>query len=253
MAPEIATAEILGVRIACLDQAGLLQAFAGRLDDPAGDHPYTLGYANSYVLNLAQSDSGYRARINAFDLVYADGFGAVLAGRILGTCPLVKLTGADYIHLVFKTLAARRASVFILAGKPGVAERAGAYYQRLYPGFELAGTADGYFERESSEQVVERIRIAAPDVLFVGMGTNRQEGWIGMHADRLPVKICWAVGGLFDYAAGALRRAPRWMLRLQLEWLWRLIVDPAGTWRRYLLETPVFFLRVLQARFRSKG
>jgi len=244
--------DILGVRITCTDQDGLLQAMTDRLQAAPDVRPFIFGYANTYVLNLAWADPDYRAKLNGFDLVYADGFGAVLAGRILGRCRLVKLTGADWVDRAFAALAEKKARVFILAGKPGVADRAGRYYEEKYPGFTLAGTADGYISNENVDSMLERIADARPDLLFVGMGTNRQEHWIAMHADRLPVKICWAVGGLFDYAAGELRRAPKWMRDIQLEWFWRLLVDPAGTWRRYLLGTPLFIWRVLGAWFRER-
>ncbi len=242
--------DILGVPVACLDRQGLLDAAASRLEAQESPPPFRIAYANSHCLNLAQRDAGFRAALGRFDLVYADGFGPVLAGRILGGCRLEKLTGADWVDALFHRLAQRGARIFILAGRPGIASRAADHYLQKYPGLALAGTADGFFENMTESEVLAQIRAAQPDVLFVGMGSPRQEAWIDRQSQALPVKICWAVGALFDYAAGQERRAPGWMLALQLEWLWRLLMDPRGKWRRYLIGTPVFLIRVLAARLR---
>jgi N-acetylglucosaminyldiphosphoundecaprenol N-acetyl-beta-D-mannosaminyltransferase len=250
MAPEFTTAEILGVRIACLDMPGLLSIFEALLAGARGSRPYLLTYTNSHCLNIAKQDPDYKDGVNRFDLVYADGFGVVMAGRALGICRLEKLTGADWLEGVCQILDLHAGRVFILASEPGVAQRAGRHFREKYPRLEIVGTADGYFEKKSEAEVLAQIRDSQPDVLFVGMGTPLQENWILKHSSTLPVKICWAVGALFEYPAGKLKRAPRWMLALQLEWLWRLIIDPGHTWRRYLLGIPYFFYQVLAAKLK---
>ena len=240
--------DVLGVQLACLDRTALVDLAAARCGEARAARPYSLTYANAHTLNLAQKDAAYRAALQAFDLVYADGSGPVFASRILyprAGCRLEKLTGADWLDDLCSRLAARQVRVYILAGKPGIAARAGAILEGRYPGLQIAGTADGFFRTRTEEEVLRDIRERRPDLLFVGRGVPRQEQWIAAHIDQLGVKICWAVGALFDYPAGAERRAPQWMLALQLEWLWRLMVDPVGKWRRYLLGTPIFVGRVL--------
>ncbi len=250
-------ASILGVRVACLDRAGLMAEVGHLLDAGEAGAPAVIGYANAHCLNLAQLDEMYRRSLQAFDLIYADGVGVVWAARLLGACRLHKLTGADWVEEVFGQLAARRCRVFLLAGEPGgaggpgVAAQAASSLARRYPGLVVAGSADGFFAEKTEAEVLAEIRAAAPDVLFVGMGVPRQEKWIEAHRHELPVKICWAVGALFDYTAGVERRAPRWMLRLGLEWLFRLREDPAGKWQRYLIGNPLFLWRVLASRCRN--
>jgi N-acetylglucosaminyldiphosphoundecaprenol N-acetyl-beta-D-mannosaminyltransferase len=238
-------AHILGVRVDCLDQAGLLAACEARLD---GGGQAWFGYTNAHSHNTAYEHAAFRATLNAFDIVYADGVGAVLASLLRRGCRLRKLTGADWLDALCARLARRGARIYLLAGQRGVAARAGAALAARFPGLVVAGTADGFFAEKSEAQVRAEIAACAPDVLFVGMGTPRQEMWIAAHCRALPVKICWAVGALFDYVAGVEARAPRWLLALGLEWLYRLREDPAGKWRRYLLGNPLFLWRVLRHR-----
>jgi len=104
-----------------------------------------------------------------------------------------------------------------------------------YPGIEIAGFRDGYFRPDDHLKIVEEIRASEADLLFVGMPTPFKETWCERHRERLNVPVILGVGGSFDVLAGFIRRAPRWMQSLGLEWLWRLLMEPRKLWKRYLI------------------
>jgi N-acetylglucosaminyldiphosphoundecaprenol N-acetyl-beta-D-mannosaminyltransferase len=240
------TVDILNVRVACLDFAGILDQVKDWL--PAQERR-TILYANAHCLNTACADVQVHAALNQADLVYADGIGVVWAGRFLGGCRLVKMTGADWIWPFCAWAQDQGVSIYILGGRPGVGSRAVQILLQSYPALKILGSADGYFLEQSEAEVIQEINRLCPQVLFVGMGTPKQELWVAARRPALEIPVCWAVGALFDYVAGDERRVPAWMYALGLEWMWRLWVNPHGKWRRYLLGNPRFVLRILKQRF----
>lgn len=247
--PGRRTASVLGVTIDCLDLEGLLGSVAGWI---AAGERRAVCYVNAHCLNLANADDGYRALLNRADLVYTDGVGVVWAARLLGGCRLRKMTGADWIEALCALAAREGWRIFIVAGEPGVAAAAAARLAARHPGLLIAGCADGFWRERSEAETLAAITSERPQLVLVGTGTPRQEQWIARHSPEQPPAVWWAVGALFDYVAGRERRAPAWMRRLALEWLWRLLVDPLGKWRRFVLGIPLFLLRVLLARRRSR-
>lgn len=108
---------------------------------------------------------------------------------------------------------------------------------------------DGYFPPSQEQEIVDRIAALRPDVLLVAMGVPRQELWIERHIDARHCTLPIAVGALLDFLSGAVPRAPLWMRRLRLEWLFRLAVEPGRLWRRYVVGNPLFLLRVVRQKF----
>lgn len=234
--------EILGVRIHCMNTAQMIE-LVHTWTGTARQH--MIMYVNAHCLNIAQRDSAYRAILNSADLIYTDGVSVSWASRLLGGCSMQKSTGADWISPVC-TLAAKYGwRIYIFAGRPGVAATAQINLEARYPDLQIVGTSDGFFVERSEADVIQHIASTRPDIVFIGQGTPRQEKWLDAHRDELPIAIYWAVGALFDYVAGVERRAPAWMRASALEWAWRLLIDPFGKWRRYLLGNPLFVLRVL--------
>ncbi|MBA3942946.1 MAG: flippase-like domain-containing protein [Herpetosiphonaceae bacterium] len=240
--------ELLGVRVDCLDTASMLERVGTWCEQRRSR---TIAYANAHCLNLAATHPDYRAILKRTDLVYSDGIGVVLAARLLGGVTLHKATGADWIDQFCGLAATKGWRIFILAGRPGIAERACAVLQERYPSLQLVGTCDGFFHSKSETAVIDELGKTQPHVLFVGMGTPHQEQWIDHHHGALPHTVCWPVGALFDYVAEVEPRAPRWMRATGLEWAWRLLVDPRGKWRRYVLGNPLFVYRVLCQKWRQ--
>jgi len=145
-------------------------------------------------------------------------------------------------------------SLYLLGGAPGIAQKAGLMLSEKYPGLEIAGAHHGFFEKDgmANNIILSKINDRSPDILLVGFGSPLQEGWIHDNFERIDATVVWAVGGLFDFVSGNVRRGPRLMVDHGLEWLFRLIVEPGRLWKRYLIGNSLFVGRVLRMRFRLK-
>ncbi|HEX7973595.1 MAG TPA: WecB/TagA/CpsF family glycosyltransferase [Anaerolineales bacterium] len=246
---NLESVNILGVQVASLDRNAMMDLVLGWADRGGGDEgkcpARTILYVNAHCLNIASVDQNYRSLLNQADLVYPDGISVVWAGKLLHGCQMYKITGADWIYNFCEAAVRRCLRVYILAGKPGIAALAGANLERIYPGLQIVGARDGYFAEKSESEVLQELAQTSPDVVFVGMGVPRQEKWIADHRAEIATPVCWAVGALFDYVAGKEPRVPVWLNALALEWLWRLLIDPTGKWKRYLFGNPLFIFRIL--------
>jgi N-acetylglucosaminyldiphosphoundecaprenol N-acetyl-beta-D-mannosaminyltransferase len=236
---------ILDVNVSCLDIKGI---FACVKEWVEGDLRRTILYVNAHCLNIACEDAYYRMLLNQADIVYADGISVVWSSRILGGCKLHKNTGADWIEAFCRFAEQESIRIYILAGGVGVAQKAKDNLLKSYPEIKIIGYSDGYFENKSEVQVLSEIRVLSPQVLFVGMGTPHQERWIYEHREEISDPVCWGVGALFDYVAGIESRVPPWMGKVGLEWFYRLIVDPAGKWERYIIGNPRFVTRIIRQK-----
>jgi len=207
-------------------------------------------YLNAHTCNLAFRNPRMREALRKSDLVYCDGAGVQLGAYLLGFGPLERMTAADFMADVACECARRRVSVFLLGGRPGIAEAAASRLKELASGLRIAGTHHGYFlcPRDCSKEVVGRINRARPDILFVGLGSPLQEIWTSEHRRAIDVPTVWCVGAMMDFVSGSSRRAPRWMRCCGLEWLWRLALEPRRLFVRYVLGNPVFLMRVLAHR-----
>ncbi|NJP04340.1 MAG: WecB/TagA/CpsF family glycosyltransferase [Chloroflexaceae bacterium] len=237
----IITVDVLGVHVACVGTPQILH----QVTIWAHQHDLrTIFYVNAHCLNVAYTHARYQQVLNQADLVYPDGISVVWAGRLLGGCRMQKATGADWIAPFCALAVQQQWRLYVLAGKPGIARQACSRLMQQWPGLNIVGMCDGFFHEKTEQEVLDDIRRTHPHVLFVGMGIPRQEIWLASHRHHIKTPVCWAVGALFDYVAGVEPRVPTWMNQLALEWLWRLIVDPTGKWRRYLIGNPLFVARI---------
>lgn len=206
-------------------------------------------FVNAHCLNLACGDSNYRMILNCADAVWPDGSGVKLAGKILGFPIPENVNGTD----MFPLLADGRFSLFLLGGSHGVAEKAAERTCAAYPSARIVGTASGFFADEAAEErVIAAINAARPDLLLVGMGVPRQEKWIAANRARLHCGVAIGVGGLLDFYSGRIPRAPLWMRRFGMEWLYRLWQEPRRLFKRYVVGNPLFLWRVAVS-FLSRG
>jgi len=242
-------ATILGVRIDRLSVAEALATLERLALDGGAHHVVTV---NPEFIMLAQQDRAFREVLNAADLSLADGVGVVWASRLLGQPVPERVAGVDTLRALARFAAGAHLRVFLLGAGDGVAEAAARVLQAQNPGLEIAGTYAGSPAPEEEEAIVSLIRRTRPDILFVAYGAPRQDQWIAHTQARLRVPLAMGVGGAFDFIAGVLRRAPRWMQRLGIEWLYRLVQEPQR-WRR-MVALPRFAWRVLfQALERGRG
>lgn len=196
---------------------------------------------NPEKIMKAQNDNSLRKLLNSARIQIPDGVGVLVASRLLGGKIRNRVTGIDLMQNIVNRANARGYRVFMLGAKPGVAERAAEILKEKHSNLNIVGIRDGYFEDVNS--VIEEIKSKSPDILFVAMGSPKQEYWITENMDRLGVPLLMGVGGSYDVICGNIKRAPEWMCYLGLEWLHRLIKEP---WRyKRMMVLPKFLFKVI--------
>lgn len=203
---------------------------------------------NAEIVWEAMQDPSFRDLLNGADLVLPDGAGVVLGAKILERPLQGKVAGIDFADRLARHLSETGGRLYLLGSKPGIAERAGENLKKKYPGLTICGTADGYFQDEAP--VVEKINAAHPDVLFVCLGAPKQELFMVRHQKELSVGLMIGLGGSLDGFAGAVKRAPGWMIRCNLEWLYRLLKEPRRLGR--MMRLPKFVLACKKRHRREK-
>jgi N-acetylglucosaminyldiphosphoundecaprenol N-acetyl-beta-D-mannosaminyltransferase len=203
----------------------------------------------------AERHPAFRQAYSRADLALADGMPLIWASRLLGSPLPEKVSGSDLAVPLIRLAAERRWRVYLLGGRPGVAEEARKRLIREV-GAVVVGTdspvigPDG--TDENAEQTLERVTAAKPDLVLVAFGAPKQELWIDRFAEQLGPAVAVGVGGSLDFITGQVRRAPAWMSRAGLEWLFRLLQEPRRMWRRYLVEDPAFILIVARTRRQAR-
>ncbi len=239
---------VLGVAI---DRVTRSEALA-RLDEFVREgRPRQVATVNLDFLRLAQRDTGFFAALAGADLVVADGMPVVWLSRLAGAPLPERVAGIDLVDDCAALAAERGYGVYLLGAAPGVASTAAAALRRRYPRLRIVGTLSPPawpFAAEMDAELVASVREARPEMLFVALGAPRQDLWLAAHLHELGVPVCIGVGGSFDLLAGRLRRAPGWMQRHGLEWLFRLAQEPGRLWRRYLLRDLPLLARALGGR-----
>ena len=202
---------------------------------------------NAEIAYEALKDDGLRALLNEADLVLPDGAGVVLASKILRTPLKQKVAGVDFADNLLALLAESGKSVYLLGSKPGIAELAASKMLEKHPGLIICGMHDGYFKDEAP--IIADINEKKPDVLFVCLGAPKQELFMKNHQHELCCKLMIGLGGSLDSFAGTVKRAPKWMIRCNLEWLYRLIKEPKRFGR--MLRLPKYLFAVVCRRIRG--
>ncbi len=238
--------EILGVRVDDAtydDLIDLVDAFV------ASGRPHQIVTLNTEMVVAAHEEASFAEILNSADLNVADGVGVMLAARLLGHPLRARVTGSDGIYRLAAHCARQGYRPFLLGAAPGVAEVAAERLAASNPDLEVAGVYAGSPLPEEEDGIIERVRAAEPDLLLVAYGVPAEEQWIARHRRRLGVPVMIGVGGTFDFVAGVTRRAPKWMRRWGLEWLYRLFQEP-WRWRRQL-ALPKFLALVAKQKLRG--
>lgn len=229
--------QILGVRV---DRVNLEQALGVMEDFISSGHPHLVVTLGTEMVMAARRDPGLTALINGAELVVPDTVGILWAAKRQGTPLPQRLAGIDLIQALAQRAAHKGWKLYLLGGRPGVAEDAARRLCGLYPGLEVAGVQHGYFDDDA--MVVDDIRRASPRILLLALGFPKQEQWFQKHREALGVPLAMGVGGSFDVLAGRVARAPGWMIGLGLEWLYRLLRHPQRAIR--MLALPRFVAAV---------
>jgi N-acetylglucosaminyldiphosphoundecaprenol N-acetyl-beta-D-mannosaminyltransferase len=208
-----------------------------------------VGNVNVRAINFACKLPWYQKFINQSDLVFCDGFGVLLGAKCHGhslnsnhrmTCP-------DYIEDLAKACASANISIYLLAGKPGVVNKAIQKLEQIAPDLIIQGH-HGYFDKQGleNERIIQEINEFRPDVLYIGFGMPLQEQWIIDNMDRVNARVFLPLGACLDFYTGSVYRGPKWMTNMGLEWLTRLITEPHRLWERYIVGNPLFLYRIFK-------
>lgn len=232
-------ASVLGCAIDRLDMDGTLERCAHAIE--------TGGFLQHVSVNAAKlvamrADPRQREVVERCELVSADGQSVVWASMALGDPLPERVAGIDLMGRLLALAEQRSYGVFILGARPEILERAVTNLRERHPGLALVGHRDGYYSEEETPEVCAQIRAARPDILLVAMSSPRKEYFLGEHARELGASVAMGVGGSIDVVAGTVRRAPRCVQGVGLEWLWRLAQEPRRLARRYMVTNTRFGL-----------
>lgn len=197
---------------------------------------------NANVCNTVRADAVFRDQMSVVDLAYADGQSTVWASQLLGAGTTERVATTDLIHPLAEKAEKGGLSIYFFGSAPGVARRAAEKLRMKYPSLRIT-SHHGYVSNEETAAVIQDIHANATNILFVGLGDPKQLAWVMANRAELQVQAVLTCGGLFDWISGDNVRAPLWMIKLGLEWLWRVILEPKRLGRRYLTGNPLFIGR----------
>ena len=251
VAPAMARFTIAGVP---LDPVDMTEAISRLRAAIGGRQLFQVSTINLDFMARAQSDPQVRRIFSHSNLNLADGAPVVWVGRLLGAKVPERVAGADLVPAFMKESAEMGARVFLLGGEGGVAAAAAERLMAQYPTLVVAGTYEpprASIEDMNNDEILAQIDAARPDVLLVALGHPKQERWIDMHRDRLPVSVAIGVGCVFDLIAGRTKRAPRWMQVAGLEWFYRLVQEPRRLFGRYVIDA-AWLVPIIAATLRER-
>jgi N-acetylglucosaminyldiphosphoundecaprenol N-acetyl-beta-D-mannosaminyltransferase len=250
---DLATVSLRGIALHAVSETQVIEHVTGAWREGAGGWIVTL---NLQHLHRCEHDEAYRRLVQEADLLVADGAPLVWASRLQRTPLPQRVAGSDLIGSLSRAAASCGRSVFLLGGAAGAAEGAARALTDIDPGLHIAGTLVPHFEEAPDEATLEEIggvlREAAPDLVFVALGSPKQERLIRALRTQLPAAWWIGVGISFSFLSGDVRRAPRWMRRLGLEWAHRLAQEPRRLGRRYLIEGIPFGIRLMIGSIMSR-
>ncbi len=242
------TVEILGVTIDKVTEEEALKRAIGFL---SGDKVSKIYTPNPEIIMSANGDKEFMDALNEADLCTADGIGIVYGAKVLKNPVPCRVAGFDLTCSILEHMKDTEDGVFLFGAKPGVAEIAASRLEKKYHGLKVMGTNDGYFTEEDVPAIIEKINDSGAKLLLVCLGAKKQEKWINDNCDKLTtVRLCMGVGGTIDVFAGNVKRAPKFFIKLNLEWLYRLLKQPSRIGR--YVAIPKFIIAVLKSRKERK-
>ena len=248
MRPAIADLrEIMGLQYWDMD---LTQIARFLVSSAIAAKPLQVYFVNAHCINVAARNPGYAQILKSSPFLFADGAGMALAARLTGIKLNHNVNGTDLFPELCAIAATMSVPVAFLGARPGVANACATKMQQRHPGLKVTWVADGYLGQEEEESRLQELNASGARLLFIAKGVPEQELWISSHAARLSAPVVLGVGALFDFYSGAIPRAPLYLRKLRLEWLYRLWCEPRRLFRRYVLGNPEFIMRVLLWRLR---
>ena len=243
-------ANILGVNVDMIRLVEVLERIRSTVKD---NRRAIITYIHVMGLHMAYEQEWFRQFLNSAEVVFCDGMGVKLGGRLLGYDIPERFAVTDWIWPLVEMAETQGFSFYFLGNPPGTAEKAACRMLERFPGLAILGTQHGFFDKSpfhpENEAVIAKINAARPNILLVGLGMPAQERWLQENWERLEVNVAITCGAVFEYIAGELKRGPRWMTHHYMEWLARLIISPKRYGKRYLVDNPLFLYRIFKQKY----
>lgn len=241
--------DILGVMVDSVTMSEAVEQVSQYMDT---NDAHIVVTPNAEILKMCVEDKTVADAVAKASFVSPDGVGILYAAKILGTPVKEKVAGCDLgLNLLYEA-AKKEKSVFLFGAKPGVADTAAKNLCEKVPGLKIAGTRDGYFKPEQTDEIIDMINASGASLLWVCLGAPRQEIWMAENKDKLKVGVMMGLGGSLDVYAGNVKRAPKLMIDLKIEWLYRLIKEPYRLGRMMKIPS-VLLLAKKEAKRRKKN
>lgn len=206
---------------------------------------------NVEFIMYAQKDKKFAEILKQSSLSTPDSVGIMIGAKLQKKAFKERIPGQSYFRKIIELSNEKGYSIYLLGGKPGIAEIAKENLEKLFPNVNIVGTHHGYFDEDEEKEVIKEINSLQPNVLFVALGAPKQEKWIYDHRNELSVDVATGQGGTYDYEAGRIKRAPVIIQKMGIEWFWRLCREPSRIKRQLVL--PVYLAKVLFAKDKTKG
>ena len=242
---EITRTNILGVGINAITMAQAIDQISTWIETGARQY---ISVCTVHTIMECRQDERVRRAVNQAGLATPDGMPLVWLSKWQSGLEVSRVYGPDLMLALCEHAAARGYRHYFYGGAQGVPELLAARLQSRFPGLKVAGCYAPPFRpltAEEEAQIIARINQAAPDIVWVGLGTPKQDLWMAAHRPQLAAPVLIAVGAAFDFHTGRVAQAPRWMQRNGLEWLYRLLQEPRRLWYRYLIYNPLFVVLVI--------
>lgn len=237
----------LNIKDTTLDEAG-----ASIVADAKQNNRCKVFFLNAHCVNVAANDASYLQALQNQALLYADGSGMRHAAKLAGFWLRDNVNGTDLFPIICREAAREQVSLALLGSRPGIAQRCADNMKKQFPHLNIVWAHDGYFNPNDAESIIQSINNSGAQILLIAMGVPNQELWIARHAEKLQVPILMGVGALFDFYSGIMPRAPYFIRKLELEWVFRLMMEPKRMFARYVLGNPIFMMRVLWRRLKGR-
>lgn len=241
--------EVLGAPVDCVDMKGALAVVDEMIKS---DRQNTIIAINPEKVIKAQTDSHLLAWLKSARLVIPDGIGVVVAARLLRQAQIERVPGAELMPAICAHAVGKGYKLFLYGASPSTVKKAAQTLEETHPGIQIVGYQDGFVTEEDMQTLINMINASGANILFVALGSPKQELWMDKYLSRLPhVRVCQGVGGTFDVIAGTVKRAPKFFINIHCEWLYRLLAQPKRLMRQTAL--PVFAFKVLREFLRNKA
>ncbi|MDB6019008.1 MAG: putative N-acetylmannosaminyltransferase [Pedosphaera sp.] len=244
-AAQLKRVNVLGVGLSAINLDSALAAVTNSLAQKSKGYVCVTGV---HGVMEAQTDQPLRSILNRSFLNTPDGMPMVWVGKLRGFREMDRVYGPDLMLLVCEMTQKKGYTHFLYGGGKGVAEELQRRLELKFPGLKIVGTYTPPFRPLNTLEEAELVRIVnekKPDIIWVGLSTPKQEKFMAQYRDKLDATLMFGVGAAFDFHAGKVRQAPRWMQRSGLEWFFRLCCEPRRLWRRYFRNNPLFVFKIV--------